>query len=793
MIGKTISHYEILEKLGSGGMGVVYKAQDTKLERFVALKFLPPHLSQAEEEKKRFIHEAKTASALNHPNIATIYEIDEADGQIFIAMEYIEGKSIEDMLVGANGRLPLPVDDAISHAIQIAEGLQAAHEKGIIHRDIKPANIIITEEGQAKIVDFGLAKLAGRTMLTKEGTTLGTVAYMSPEQTQGAHIDHRTDIWALGVMVYEMLAGDHPFKGDYEQAVMYSIMNENPEFITKVRSEVPTQMEKILEKALEKNPDKRFLTTDEMLMELQTVREKLKSGESKSRPRLLRIGRKQRANLYRTVAVFAVLIAAAGLYLRQTDHAEAKPVSIAILPMTSITDDSSQEWFTDGMTEALITDLAKIGGLRVVSRSSVMQYKGTTKPTKEIARELRVDYLIDGSVLKVEDQVKISARLIDPQEDQYLWADNYQREFRDVLTLHGEIAQIIAREVQVKLTPEEQTRLASARPVDPETYELYLRGRHHSSKGTADDIKKAVEYYNQALERDPDFGPAYTGLVESYLLQGFGELAPKEAFIKFQAYSQKAMELDDALGSDHHQLAMIKIFSDRDWHGAEKELIRAIELDPSSSSVYDSYCQFLWAMGRTDESVTAGEKAVELDPVSHFVHCDLGWAYYYADEQDQAIKQLRKTTELFGSDCPYHYWLKIRLMIEQADKQRGTYEHVIADLEKRLETMPEDHVRILSFLGSAYALSGETDQARKIIRELQQLATKEFVDPCHLAAIHISLGEYDEALRLLEQAYEQGSFLLLYTIKSSPWYDPLRDDPRFQDLLRRMGLAETKL
>ncbi|MCG8608726.1 protein kinase, partial [bacterium] len=719
MIGRTISHYEILEKLGAGGMGVVYKAQDTKLDRFVALKFLPHHLNQ-DDEKQRFIHEAKAASALNHPNIATIYEIDEADGQMFIAMEYIEGQSLQEIL-GANAPSPLPLDETLEYASQLCEGLLAAHEKGIVHRDIKPANVILTHDGRLKIVDFGLAKLAGRTMLTKEGTTLGTVAYMSPEQTTGSDVDQRADLWALGVIIYEMLTGEHPFKGDYEQAVIYSIMNEEPEFVTKFRSDVPSGLESILEQALEKNRDKR-VDAAQLLGELRSVREEMKSGESSSRPRLLRLSRKRRLHFYRTLAVFAVVVAVTIFYLTRTRVAEATPVSIAILPLKSVAEDTRDEWFTDGMTEALITSLAKIGQLRVTSRTSAMQYKDTSKPIQDIARELGVDYVIEGSVLKIADQVKISARLINPEEDQYVWADDYLRQFSNVLSLHGEIAQTIAGQVQVTLTSEETTLLASARPVDPEAYELYLKGRHHSNKGTSDDIKQAVAYYHQALGRDPNFGPAYTGLVESYLLQGFNQLAPGEAFEKFQAYSKKAIQLDDALGSDHHQLAMIKIFGDRDWYEAELELKRAIELDPNSSSAYDSYCQFLWATGRLDESVAAGEKAVKLDPVSHFAHCDLAWAYYYAREQDKAVEQLQKTKELFGTDCSYHYALSIWLMMELADQRTRSFEQVIAELEKRLETTTEDHPQLLSFLGSVYARSGDVEKARRIIHELEERA-----------------------------------------------------------------------
>ncbi len=524
MIGKTISHYKILEKLGGGGMGDVYKAEDTKLQRTVALKFLPLELTRDQEARQRFVHEAIAASALDHPNIGTIHEIDEVEGHFFIAMAHYEGETLKDKIE----RGPMEVEEAFNIAIQIAQGLAKTHSKDIVHRDIKPANVLITEDGQVKIIDFGLAKLTGRTVLTKTGTTMGTVAYMSPEQTQGAAVDHRTDIWALGVMFYEMLAGENPFKGEYEQAVMYSIMNEDPEFITKVRSEVPVKMEQILEKALKKDADKRFQTIEEMLSELQTVGAKLKSGELKIRSRLLKIGRKQRIRLFRAVAVFAVLIAAGGLYLWRTKIGEATPVSIAILPLKSITEDTSQEWFTDGMTDALITNLAKIGGLRVISRSSVMRYKGTNKPMPEIAQELGVDYVVDGSVLKMGDQVKISARLVDASRDEYVWADDYERAFSNVLGLQGEIAQTIASQIQVKLTPQEEVRLASARPVNPEAYEAYLKGQFHWYKLSPPDLETALQYFELALEKDPNYALAYAGIAAVWGARSqFGLVPPR--------------------------------------------------------------------------------------------------------------------------------------------------------------------------------------------------------------------------------------------------------------------------
>jgi TolB-like protein/Tfp pilus assembly protein PilF len=747
-------------------------------------------LSRDQESRRRFVHEARAASALDHPNIGYVHEIDESDGYFFIAMAYYEGHTLKEQMT--NG--PLPVAEAVKLAIQIANGLAKAHEKGIMHRDIKPANVLLPSDGPAKIVDFGLAKAGGQTKLTRTAMTMGTVAYMSPEQTRGIDVDHRTDIWSLGVVLYEMLTGEMPFKGDVEMAVLYSILHETPEFVTTLCADVPRDLEQIVEKALTKDPENRFQTMAEMLTELQTVEKKLESGDVKrGRPRLIKIGRKSLSLLYKTItAALLGLIFATAFYFWRSHGAEPGPVAIAILPLRSITDDISQEWFTDGMTDALITDLAKIGGLRVKPRSSVMRYKGTDKPMPEIAAELHVDFVVDGSVLKMGEQVQISARLVDAPKDQYVWAEKYEREFRNVLTLQGEIAQTIARHVQVQLTPEEETRLTSVGPVDPETYELYLKGRHHANRGSMEDIKNAVEYYNRALERDANFGKAYTGLVESYLLEGFRSIAPKDAVQKFREYAQKAIELDDALGTDHHMLAMIKIFSDWDWAGAEAELLRAIELDPNSSAIYDSYCQFLWAMGRMDESVAAGERAVKLDPLDHFASCDLAWAYYFDKQVDRAVEQVQKTIELFGPDCPHHNELSIKLRIVQTNRRAEIYPEIIAELQNR-RTAGQEHVLMLALLGYLYALAEQQEQAQEVIRELHELQTEEFVDPTFLVPIYSALGDRDEALILLEQAYEQRSFLLLYTIKVDPRFDPLREDPRFQDLLSRMKLADIQI
>ena len=411
MIGKTISHYRILEKLGQGGMGVVHKAEDTKLDRFVALKFLPPHLSQDKENKKRFIHEANTVSALNPPNIATIYEIDEADGQMFIAMEYIEGKSLQE-IVGARHALPPP--DSIDYAIQIAEGLQAAHKKEIIHRDIKPANILVTDDGVVKIIDFGLAKLAGLTMLTKEGTTLGTVAYMSPEQAQGAKVDHRTDIWALGSVLYEMLTGRQPFAGDYEQAVMYSIMNEEPEPITNLRSDIPTELQHMVQKAMQKDAGERYQQVNELLAELKSNKKRLESKKG------------------------------------DADGEEPSP-SIAVLPFVNVSADPENEYFSDGLSEELINALTKLEGLHVVARTSAFRFRGKEIDIRDVGKQLNVGTVLEGSVRKSGNRLRITAQLINVADGYHLWSERYDRELVDVFAIQDEISQAIVNTLEVQL------------------------------------------------------------------------------------------------------------------------------------------------------------------------------------------------------------------------------------------------------------------------------------------------------------------------------------------------------
>ncbi|MGD9347277.1 MAG: protein kinase, partial [Candidatus Aminicenantes bacterium] len=506
--GSTFAErYTILEELGRGGMGVVYKAEDTKLKRTVALKFLPLELKHLSEVCERFMQEARAAAALDHPNICTVYEFDEAEETSFISMAYIEGQSLKKKIESG----PLELDEALSIATQVAEGLQIAHKKGVVHRDIKSANIMVTERGQAKIMDFGLARTMGSTLVTQEGMTMGTIAYMSPEQARGEKVDHRTDIWSFGVVLFEVLTGQLPFKGDHEQAVVYSILNENPKPIAEFKAGVPVSIEQVVVKALEKNPDRRYQHIGELLEDLESISAGIVPEEIKVRLKKAKLRQRKKAITYAGAAGLIIVATVLALTLF-TGRAEAID-SIAVLPIENLTGDTEQDYFVDGVTDELIGQLGQISGLRVISRTSVMQYKYVKKPLPEIARELNVDAVVEGSVQQIGDSVRIRVKLIDAlPEERNLWGQTYERAKTDVLVLYSEMAHVIADKAQVSLTTQESTRLTKTRQVNPEAYEAYLKGAFHWDKFTEKDLETALQYYELALEKDPNYAPAYAGI-----------------------------------------------------------------------------------------------------------------------------------------------------------------------------------------------------------------------------------------------------------------------------------------
>jgi len=600
--GSTIAgKYQILEELGRGGMGVVYKAHDTKLKRTVALKFLPSELTHISEVKERFMHEAQAAAALDHPNICTVYEFDEAEEKTFISMAYIEGQSLKKKIESG----PLELDEALRIAIQVAEGLQEAHKKGVVHRDIKSANIMVDERAQAKIMDFGLARMTGGTLLTKEGMTMGTIAYMSPEQARGEEVDHRTDIWSFGVVLYEMFSGQLPFKGDHDQAVVYSILNEKPDPITNLSSEIPMSIDQVVGKALEKNPDERYQNLEDLLDDLRSISEGIVPEGVKARLRKAKLRRRKRAILYAGAAGLIIIMAVIALTLF-TGRAEAID-SIAVLPFENLTGDSEQEFFVDSATDELIGQLAQISGLRrVISRTTVMEYKGVEKSLPEIARELNVDAVVEGTVYQVGENVRIRVQLIDAlPEERNLWAETYDRAKTDVLVMYSEMARAIADKTRVNLTAEETTRLSSARQVNPKAYDAYIQGRSHWYRLTAQDLETALGDFELALQIDPNYALAHTGVALVWVGRNQMNLAPRsEAVPLAMAAAEKAVELDNTLAEAHYALALIRTWSEWDWEGAETAFQRAIELNPNFPDVRAYYSHFLAHMGRTDEALS---------------------------------------------------------------------------------------------------------------------------------------------------------------------------------------------
>lgn len=775
MIGETVGHYRILEKLGEGGMGVVYKAEDTRLKRTVALKFLAPELTRDHEAKERFIQEAQAASALEHNNVCNIHDIDETgDGQLFIVMDCYEGEPLKEEIA----RGPMKPEEAIDIAIQVAQGLQKAHKKGIVHRDIKAANIFMTTDGTVKILDFGLAKLAGHAKLTKTGSTVGTAAYMSPEQARGEEVDQRTDIWSLGVLMYEMLSGKLPFAGDYEQAIVYRILNEEPEPITSVRPKIPVSLERIMEKALAKTAEKRYQRADEIVAELQLLSEEMRAGIAKQRLIKLRLPRKKRAYVYGGIAVLLVAMAAAWLFL--FTGTSLKMDSIAVLPLANLSGDPEQEYFVDGMTDELITDLSKISALKVISRTSVMQYKGTKKPLPQIAKELNVDGVVEGTVMREGGQVRISAQLIQAATDEHLWAESYRRDLRDVLALQEEIARAIAERVRVAVTAPERARLARARPVNPEAYEAYLKGMQYWYRFTPQDLNGALEYFDLALKKDPNYAPAYSGVALVWIgRQQMGFTPPREAAPKAKAAALKAIELDNNLAQAHSSLAAINSFYEWDWAGGDREYKKAIELSPNFADARALYSHFLMCMKRPEEAMAQIQRAIEVDPLNSFYQAFYGVDLALARRYDEAIVQLREALDR-SPGISFAHW-----MLSDALFMKGLYEESLTETKASYAWYPG----VEEALTQGYAQSGYPGAMKRVADVMAAGYHSMYACPTDIAALYIRAGEKDQAMKWTEESLDVRDPNMPY-INADPVFDLLRNTPRFQDLKRRMNFPE---
>ncbi len=742
MIGQTLSHYRILDELGSGGMGTVYRAQDTKLDRSVALKFLAPHLAQSEEEKRRFVQEARAASSLDHPNICTIFEIgDMEDGRMFIAMACYEGESLKDRI----GRGALPVDEALGFALQVARGLEKAHARGIIHRDIKPANILLTEDGQVKIVDFGLAKLSGHTVLTREGTTLGTAAYMSPEQATGRGVDHRTDIWSLGVVLYEMLAGERPFRGHYEQAVIYAILNEDPEPLRALNSSVPQDVEAVVLKALSKKPAGRFPT-------MQAFREELHAVVEGTSPRP--VGRM------------------------------AAAVKLAVLPLVNLTGDPDQEFFSDGLTMEMIAQLGRLHpqSLSVIARTSVMRYKKSDVSIDQIGRELGVDYVLEGSAQREGSRVRIIAELIRVEDQTQLWGDIFEREMSGILSLQNEVSQKVAGALALKLLPSEKALLAHARPVDPEAHEAFLRGMYFSQKVTPADLNTAEEYFDLALEKDLSYAPAYAGRAWVWAIRNqMGFASPEEAVPKAKDAARRALELDTDSADAHQVLAGLRAFTDWDWEAAGESWRRTLELNGNAAVAQALYAHFLAITGHVEEARSHSEKAAVLDPFNPLIQSWHAQIVYSQRKFDEAIALAREAQRIH----PNHPIVGFTLWITLHQKEE-LHQEAFEAIKATMVAVYEDS-RIAASLLEGYARGGYAEAMKCGAEALIARLPEAFSLPNDIGNFYVAAGEKEKAVEWFCRGLEVHDPVSPY-LGCFPLYDDLRPDPSFQDLLRKMRL-----
>ena len=749
MIGKTISHYRILEKLGSGGMGVVYKAEDTKLGRMVAIKLLGEHFLGEKAEQQRLLHEARTASRLNHAHICTIHEVCEIDDQTYIVMEYLEG-SVLSALAKPTG---LPAKAVARYGPQIAEALNHAHERGVIHRDLKSANVMITSDGRAKILDFGLAKRSERAApgdatctlasITETEVVAGTPHYLAPEILRGKTSDERSDIWALGVVLYEMASGEVPFRGATQAELLSAILTSPP---CPLPLPVPARLHAIIARCLMKEPAERYQRASEVRAPLET----LALGRSKGRP---------------------------------TSPRATRIRSVAVLPLVDLSHDDNEAYFADGMTEALITDLAKIRALKVISRTSAMRYKGSNKPLPEIARELGVDGIVEGSVLRTEGQVRITAQLIHAPSDIHLWAESYDRDLKNVLSLQSEVAQAIAHAVRAEITPQEKRRLTASSTVNPIAHELYLRGRYFwNQRGPG--LKKAIECFQRALREEPNYASAHAGLADAYAVLGFyGHAAPMEVMPKAKEAVLEALALDANLAEAHALLGYIHTIFDWKWEQAEKEFQVAFRLNRTYTPACCWHAILLFTLGHWEQAVAELKRGLEYDPLSVYMETHLGIILCFAGEWLKASEHCLKALELDPN------FLVARSTLGVSYYFQSRVQQAIRELELAVEASGRDPWP-LAYLATVYAASGAHDEAQHILCELEQRRKREYISAVHIAAIYLRLGKLDQGFEWLEKACDERAALTGW-IHRNPLIatDDVRNDPRFADLMRRIGLS----
>jgi serine/threonine protein kinase/tetratricopeptide (TPR) repeat protein len=803
MVGKVISHYRVEELLGGGGMGVVYRAQDLRLGRNVAVKFLPPALVRDPQVLERFQREARASSALNHPNICTIHEIDESEGHPFIVMEFLEGQTLKHLITGK----ALPSSQILDITIQIADALDAAHESGIIHRDLKPANIFLTRRGQTKVLDFGLAKLVpsphrvaedvgistlqtrtAEEHLTSTGTALGTVAYMSPEQARGEELDLRSDLFSLGAVLYEMATGRLAFGMGTTAVVFEAILNRTPVPAARLNPDLLPDVGWIVAKLLEKDRRLRYQSAAELRADLRRIK---RDSESSGVPALALPERPKSRWRSPTIiaaascALLVVLLVLAPRNWRErllNLFAPPRIHSVAVLPFVNVSADPNIEYLADGLTEGIISSLSRLPEVRVMARSTVFSYKGRELSAQKVGKELSVDAVLLGRVAQRGDTLTIQTDLVSVAYGSELWGGQYNRKVADLLSVQEDISKEIYDNLRPKLTGQETPQLTKHYTENPEAYQLYLQGLYYWNKWTERGFTRAIDYFKQAVERDPKYALAYAGLADAYnFLGNSGYVASKEVRQEAKSAAMHALEIDDMLPEAHIALALVREAYDWDWPGAETEFKRAIQLDPNSATAHQWYGDFLIRLGRLEEAKAELKKAKALDPLSQPINSSVGLQLYFARQYDSAIQQFKETLDLDPNFVPAQHAL------EAAYAQSGMFREAVGERQKVLTL--SGNPDLAAAIGEDYRKSGYAGVLESSLEGLKEVSKQRYVSPYSIAQIHARLQAKDQALAWLEQAFSERDSQLTY-VKVDPAFDEIRSDPHFQQLLQRLALPQ---